>query len=176
MLGIARPIFIAWIAPVVSEAPEGISAFYWARDYNRAPIALMNLVSSNISQWTLLAAMLPVVFSISAGHVAPIILDSLQSRELLLTLAQSLLAVLFLLNMELAWWEALGLFVLWAVQLVFSTGRTGDLVHLWVTWIYFLWCAVEVGRLASGNRKLRAWRHFLAVISPPSPPPSRLQP
>jgi cation:H+ antiporter len=176
MLGIARPIFIGWIAPLVSEAPEGISAYYWARDYERAPIALMNLVSSNISQWTLLAAMLPVVFSISSGHVAPVVFDPLQSREMILTLAQSLLAVVFLLNMELAWWEACGLFVLWVIQLVFSTGRTGDLVHLWVTWIYFAWCAVEIGRLISGNRKLRAWRHFRAVISAPSHPPSHLLP
>lgn len=174
MLGIAQPIFIAWIAPVVSEAPEGISAFYWARDYERASIALMNLVSSNISQWTLLPAMLPIVFSVSYGHAAPILLDALQSRELLLTLAQSLLAVLFLLNMELSWWEALGLFVLWAVQLVFATGPTGDLVHRWTTWIYFAWCAVEVARLAGGNRKLKALRQFRAVISPPpSAPDSR---
>jgi cation:H+ antiporter len=176
ILGIPRPIFIAWIAPVVSEAPEGISAFYWARDYERAPVALMNLVSSNISQWTLLAAMLPAVFSFSSGHVSPIVFDALQSREMILTLAQSLLAALFLLNMELDWWEATGLFVLWTVQLVFSTGRTGDLVHLWVTWIYFLWCAVEVARLLSGNRKFRALKQFRVVISPPSHPPSRRQP
>jgi cation:H+ antiporter len=176
MLGIARPIFIAWIAPVVSEAPEGISAFYWARDYERAPVALMNLVSSNISQWTLLAAMLPVVFSFSAGHVSPIVFDTLQSREMILTLAQSLLAAVFLLNMELDWWEAVGLLVLWVVQLVFSTGRIGDLVHLWVTWIYFLWCAVEVGRLVTGNRKFRALGQFGSLISPPSRPPSHRQP
>jgi cation:H+ antiporter len=176
MLGIARPVFIGWIAPVVSEAPEGISAYYWARDYERAPVALMNLVSSNISQWTLLAAMLPVVFSFSAGQVSPILFDSLQSRELILTLAQSLLAAMFLLNMELDWWEATGLFVLWAIQLVFSTGRTGDLVHLWVTWIYFLWCAVELGRLAGGNRKFRAWKQFRAALSAPSRQPSPRQP
>lgn len=176
MLGIARPIFIAWIAPVVSEAPEGISAFYWARDYERASMALMNLVSSNISQWTLLAAMLPVVFSVSAGHLSPIVFDALQSRELILTLAQSLLAALFLLNMELAWWEAIGLFVLWAVQLVFSAGRTGDVVHLWVTWIYFVWCAVEVGRLLSGNQKFTALKQFRTVMSAPSRQPSHPQP
>lgn len=175
-LGIARPIFIAWIAPVVSEAPEGISAFYWARDYERAPVALMNLVSSNISQWTLLAAMLPVVFSFSAGHVSPIVFDTLQSREMILTLAQSLLAAMFLLNMELDWWEAIGLLVLWVVQLVFSTGRIGDLVHLWVTWIYFAWCAVELGRLVSGNRKFRALRQFRTLILPPSRQPSHRQP
>jgi len=161
---------------VVSEAPEGISAFYWARDYERAPVALMNLVSSNISQWTLLAAMLPAVYSFSAGHISPIMFDSLQSREMILTLAQSLLAALFLLNMELEWWEASGLFVLWTVQLVFSTGRTGDLVHLWVTWIYFLWCALEVGRLMSGKRKFSALRQFRTVISAPSRQPSHHQP
>ncbi len=166
LLGVAQPIFIAWIAPIVSEAPEGISAYYWARDYARAPIALMNLVSSNISQWTLLPAMLPIVYSASSGHLLAVPIDALQSRELLLTLAQSLLAVLFLLNMELAWWEALGLFLLWTVQLIFATGRIGDQVHQWTTWAYFAWCAVEIGRLAAGNRKFRAWRHFRAVVLP----------
>ncbi len=61
LLGVSSYQFIQWIAPLVSEAPEGISAFYWARDPERAPMALMNLVSSNINQWTLLAAMLPIV-------------------------------------------------------------------------------------------------------------------
>ena len=76
LLGISKFQFIQWIAPLVSEAPEGISAFYWARDHNRASIALMNLVSSNINQWTLLAALLPMVLSMSAGHVAAIPLDA----------------------------------------------------------------------------------------------------
>ena len=122
LLGISQFQFIQWIAPLVSEAPEGISAFYWARDPKRASIALMNLVSSNINQWTLLAALLPMVLSVSMGHVAAIPLDATQSRDLLLTLAQSLLGALFLVNMELAWWEALGLFVLFLVQL--ATRRT----------------------------------------------------
>jgi cation:H+ antiporter len=117
MLGISRFQFIQWIAPLVSEAPEGISAFYWARDYQRAPIALMNLVSSNINQWTLLAAMLPVVLSMSLKQPTAIVLDAQQSQDLLLALSQSLLGALFLMNMELAWWEAVGLFALFLVQL-----------------------------------------------------------
>jgi cation:H+ antiporter len=158
LLGVSEFRFIQWIAPLVSEAPEGISAFYWARDPERASIALMNLVSSNINQWTLLAALLPMVLSISVGHIAGIPLDPTQSRDLLLTLSQSLLGALFLINMELAWWEAIGLFVLFLVQLGFSR------LHVLITWIDFAWCAVEVVRLVTGNRKAVALRHFRKIV------------
>lgn len=157
ILGISKFRFIQWIAPLVSEAPEGISAFYWARDPSRASIALMNLLSSNINQWTLLAAMLPMILSISMGHIAAIPLDATQSRDLLLTLSQSLLGALFLMNMELSWWEALGLFILFVVQ-VSSTS-----MHVWITWIDFAWCAVEVVRLFTGNQKPLALRYFRAA-------------
>jgi len=162
LIGVPKFQFIQWIAPLVSEAPEGISAFYWARDHRRASIALMNLVSSNINQWTLLAALLPMVLSVSMGHIAAIPLDATQSRDLLLTLAQSLLGAMFLVNMELAWWEALGLFVLFLVQL----GDIGAHVRVYVTWIYFAWCGVEALRLAGGNRKAGALRHFRDILLP----------
>ena len=121
--GISSFVFIQWVAPMVSEAPEGISAYFWARDHERASIGLMNLVSSNISQWTLMAAMLPVVLSFASNGIAGIPFDSNQSREMLLTLSQSLLAVLFLMDMEVAWWEVAGLFLLWATQFGFSLGH-----------------------------------------------------
>jgi len=162
LIGVPKFQFIQWIAPLVSEAPEGISAFYWARDHRRASIALMNLVSSNINQWTLLAALLPMVLSLSVGHVAAIPLDATQSRDLLLTLAQALLGALFLVNMELAWWEALGLFVLFLIQLVDIDGH----VRVYVTWIYFAWSGVEVLRLIAGNRKAAALRHFRGILWP----------
>jgi cation:H+ antiporter len=162
LLGISKFQFIQWIAPLVSEAPEGISAFYWARDPKRASIALMNLVSSNINQWTLLAALLPMVLSVSMGHITAIPLDATQSRDLLLTLAQSLLGAMFLINMELAWWEALGLFVLFLVQL----GDIGAHVREYVTWIYFAWCGVEALRLIGGKRKAAALRHFRDILMP----------
>ena len=158
LLGIPKFQFIQWIAPLVSEAPEGISAFYWARDHKRASIALMNLVSSNINQWTLLAALLPMVLSLSMGHVAAIPLDAEQSRDLLLTLAQSLLGALFLINMELAWCEAAGLFVLFLVQMGSADTR------VYITWIYFAWCGVEALRLIAGNRKAAALRHFRNIL------------
>ena len=67
-LGVPTFVFVQWVAPFVSEFPEKVSAFYWARTIHRAPMALMNMVSSNINQWTLLAAMLPIVYSISRGR------------------------------------------------------------------------------------------------------------
>lgn len=158
LLGIPRFQFVQWIAPLVSEAPEGISAYYWARDPYRAPIALMNLVSSNINQWSLLAGLLPLVLSISAGHIASIPLDAEQSRDVLLALSQSLLGALFLLKLELTWWEATGLFVLFLVQLAASE------LHATVTWIDFGWCAVELLRFLTGNRKAAALNHFREVL------------
>ncbi len=52
----------------------------------------MNIVSSNINQWTLLVAMLPVVYSLGAGHVSAILFDGEQETELLLTIAQSMVS------------------------------------------------------------------------------------
>ena len=61
LLGVPSFVFVQWVAPFVSEFPEKVSAFYWARTVSRASMSLMNMVSSNINQWTLLTAMLPIV-------------------------------------------------------------------------------------------------------------------
>lgn len=160
LIGVSKFQFVQWIAPLVSEAPEGVSAYYWARDPGRASIALMNLVSSNINQWTLLAALLPMVLSVSTGHLTQIPLDATQSRDFLLTLSQALLGFMLLLNMELAWWEAAGLFVLFVVQMADVNGA----VRVYVTGVYFAWTAVEVLRLIVGNRKAGALRHFRRIM------------
>ena len=70
-MGIPSFVFVQWVAPFVSEFPEKVSAFYWARTVDRASMALMNMVSSNINQWTLLTAMLPLVYSSAAEPSAP---------------------------------------------------------------------------------------------------------
>src|SRR5260370_15730101 len=72
VVGIPSFRAIQWVAPFVSEFPEMASTFYFARTVRRAPMALMNMVSSNINQWTLLTAMLPVVYSISRGSPSSI--------------------------------------------------------------------------------------------------------
>jgi cation:H+ antiporter len=167
-LGIPTFVFVQWVAPFVSEFPEKVSAFYWARTVTRASTALMNMVSSNINQWTLLAAMLPIVYSLSRGAASSIPLDGEQELELLLTLSQSVLAACFLIDMRLSWWEAGGLFFLWLVQFAFSPiapgpGFLGFLaahVREAVTASYLGWAALEIVRLCTGRRRPRAFSLF----------------
>ena len=42
-LGIPAFVFVQWVAPFISEFPEGLSTFYWARTVTRAPMALFGL-------------------------------------------------------------------------------------------------------------------------------------
>jgi cation:H+ antiporter len=163
-LGISQFIFIQWVAPFVSEFPEGVSAFYWARAITDAPMALMNMVSSNITQWALLSALLPVVLSLGLKHPTAIVFDPQQKLEVLMTLGQSLMAMIFLMNMQLAWWEAAAIFVLWVVQFGFSlSGSAAPEVHLWTTISYYAWAGVELVRILIGRRHPEAFRCFRAV-------------
>jgi cation:H+ antiporter len=157
LLGVPNFIFIQWIAPIVSEFPEMASTVYFARTVDRAPMALMNMVSSNINQWTLLVAMLPIVYSIAVGRATSIPIDAQQHTELLLTLAQAVVGLMFLINMELAWWKATVLLVLFAVPFFSS--------HLAVpvTIVYFAWAAVEVVRMILGHRECTALVCFAEV-------------
>jgi cation:H+ antiporter len=162
VLGIPGFVFIQWVAPFVSEFPEKVSAFYWARTIDRAPMALMNMVSSNINQWTLLTAMLPVVYSMSRGEPATITFDSEQELELLMTIGQSLVGMIFLMNMELAWWEATLLFLLWGIQFVLSP--VSGSIHLYITISYYVWAVIELIRILLGQRKAVAFRIFWDVV------------
>lgn len=162
-VGVSEFVFVQWVAPFVSEFPEFFSAFYWARSIDRAPMALMNLVSSNINQWTLLSAMLPVVLSLGHGGVVPLVFDGEQRLEYIMTLGQAVLGLMFLVNMEFAWWEAAGLFALWLVQFIFSVGELGAGVHWCVTYAYFAWAAVEAIR----SRKIAAFKAYRKVRRAP---------
>ncbi len=163
VFGLAPFVAIKWIAPFVSEFPEKVSALQWARKpEGGASMALMNMVSSNINQWTLLAAMLPIVLSISRRSASGLVFDEQQSLELLMTLGQALLGALFLVSMELVWWEALGLFVLWVAQFVVSVapGGTPLIMHWTITGIYLAWSSVEVVRMVLGYRPPVAFASF----------------
>lgn len=150
MIGVPSFVFVQWVAPFVSEFPEKVSAFYWARTIKKAPMALMNMVSSNINQWTLLAAMLPIVYSISRGSLSSIPFDEQQELEILMTIGQSLVGMIFLVNMKMVWWEASALFTLWVVQFAFSPMKPGPgalgfiagHIHEYVTYLYLAWAVV----------------------------------
>jgi len=134
--GVSEFVFVQWVAPFISEFPEKVSAFHWARRVDTAPMALMNMLSSNINQWTVLAAMIPLVYSFSSGRPAALPFDGSQRDEILLTVAQSFVAMLLLARMRFDWWDALLLFGLWLAQFLEAGWR--DEVAL----LYALWAAV----------------------------------
>jgi len=153
-LGVSQFVFVQWVSPFLSEFPEKVSAFHWARQPKKAPMALMNIVSSNINQWTMLIAMIPVVYSYGVGGTAAIRFDLHQKQEILLTLAQAFVGFMLLLNMCFSWYEAAGLFILWLVQFLQPHWRVE------ITYVYFAWFAIEILRLFGSQRTLPAITHF----------------
>jgi cation:H+ antiporter len=158
VLGVSQFIFIQWVSPFLSEFPEKVTAFNWARTVKKAPMALMNMVSSNINQWTVLVAMIPIVYSISIGKVSVIHFDSHQKVEIFLTIAQSALGMILLANMEFRWYEALGLFSLWFLQFVMPSLREE------ITWVYLFWLYAELILAFVGKRKITAFSEFRELI------------
>jgi cation:H+ antiporter len=152
--GVSEYLFIQWVAPFLSEFPEKLSAMYWARQSAKAPMALMNMVSANINQWTMLAAMIPIVFVLSGGQPAYIPFDDHQQKEILLTIAQSMLGMLLLANMSFHIVEAGGIFTLWALQFL----RPG--LHEEVTLLYFVWVAYELFVTLAIRRRVAALTAF----------------
>jgi cation:H+ antiporter len=161
---IAVPSFmvIQWFAPVISEFPEIASTFYFARQKENASIALMNIASSNINQWTLLVALLPIALSLSRGAVATIPLNAQQRSELLLTIGQSAVAMTFLLNMEFDWREALAMFSLFAAQFILPA-FFGSGVRVWITAAFFAWIALAVVQMAARGCPPKALASFAAT-------------
>jgi cation:H+ antiporter len=83
-LGIDEFLLVQWLAPLASEAPEFVVVALFAWRGQSTP-ALGTLVSSKINQWTLLVALLPLVYSVALGRVAALPLDARQQEEVLLT-------------------------------------------------------------------------------------------
>lgn len=160
--GVSQFVVVQWVAPFLSEFPEKVSAFMWARRVSHAPMALMNMVSSNINQWTVLAAMIPLVFGYShyrhTGTWADFHFDVAQRLEIILTLLQAGLGILLLASMEFDWFEATGLLVLWAVQF-FSPHLREE-----VSVVYALWIVILLLRFALKRESLLAPKYFLESI------------
>jgi len=162
LLGVSQFVLVQWVAPFLSEFPEKVSAFYWARRVTHAPMALMNMVSSNINQWTVLAAMIPLVYGYSSlqhhGVWQDFHFDDAQRLELLLTLLQSGLAVLLLANMEFDWLDATILFVLWLVQFLRPNLREEIAVA------YGIWMVILVIGFVVRGHALLAPKYFWETV------------
>jgi cation:H+ antiporter len=167
-LGIDEFLLVQWLAPLASEAPEFVvvALFAWR---GAATAALGTLVSSKINQWTLLVAMLPLVYSFGTGQPDALPLDGRQQREILLTAAQSLFAVVLLLDLRIALPGAGALFILFTTQMVFPDTRDE------ITVIYFVLAAVVLA--ISRRRSLLAFqwlrgeaaRPGVMLAGPPDP-------
>jgi cation:H+ antiporter len=163
LLGISQFVLVQWVAPFLSEFPEKVSAFMWARRVTHAPMALMNMVSSNINQWTVLAAMIPLVYGYShyhhTGTWADFHFDAEQRIEIILTLLQTGLGMVVLANMEFDWFDATALFVLWVVQ--FFAPHLREEVCL----AYALWIVILLVGFAVRGEPLRAPTYFWQTIT-----------
>ncbi len=144
-LGIEEFVLIQWLAPLASESPEFIVAIIFAVR-GSAGAGLRTLISSKVNQWTLLIGMLPLVYAISGGRVAPMHLDVRQAEEIFLTAAQSLLAVVILANWSFGFWEGVLLAGLFIAQLAMP-----------IPWIRlgfsFLYLAITLGYLTTRSSR-----------------------
>src|SRR4051794_39035332 len=161
-VGVPSFLVIQWLAPIISEFPELLSTFYFARQEVKAPVALMNIASSNINQWTLLVAMLPVVLSLGQGEITALQFDQQQGVELALTLSQSVLALMFLFNMKFSWWEALAMFILFGAQFVLPE-IFGAQARLWIAYSFLAWSAAELVMILFRGKKPAALTSFSEV-------------
>jgi cation:H+ antiporter len=153
LLGISQFVFVQWVAPFLSEFPEFMTTTYWARGRGKAGMALMNMASSNINQWTVLAAMIPIVYSLSLGHVAAVPISE-HRVEVLLTLLQGALGVVILSNFNFEAYEALGLFGLWFAQFARPQWREE------ICWVYGAWLLLELVSASWRPGRLRAFAVF----------------
>ncbi|MBI2339557.1 MAG: sodium:calcium antiporter [Deltaproteobacteria bacterium] len=140
--GIEEFILVQWLAPLASESPEFIVAIIFALRA-RADASLGTLISSKVNQWTLLVGMLPLVYNLSAGHFGPMVMDSRQSEEIFLTAAQSVLALVIIMNLRFSITEALILFVLFVTQLFFTSTEARDIyaivyLALGIGWFFII--------------------------------------
>jgi cation:H+ antiporter len=160
-LGVSQFAFVQWVAPFLTEFPEKVTAVYWSRTVRLAPMALLNLVSSTVNQFTALVAMIPIAYALSVGAPARIPMDPLHRTELFLSFATTLYGVACLLKFRFTRGNALAMVALFAAQFVYSgpidlprfgPGSGLDLppiqCHLVVAWAYVLLAIAEVARNA----------------------------
>ncbi|MFE6051522.1 hypothetical protein ACFQ6N_12230 [Kitasatospora sp. NPDC056446] len=144
-LGVDRFLLVQWLAPLASEAPELIVAVVFAWRL-RGDDGLGALLSSKVNQWTLLIGCLPLAH-LAGGGAASLPLVERQVDEVLLTAAQTVLAVVLLLDLRFLPWKAALLFGLFAVQFVLP----GESARLALSWVYL---GLSVPFLLPGLRHL----------------------
>lgn len=123
---LAKFLMVQWVAPIASESPEIIIVILFAWKL-LATDAFTTVVSSKINQWTLLVGFIPLVYFISLvyhGHSGESMkLDDLQKHEIFLTAAQSLFALIILLDFKFTLTKALLIALPFSAQLLIPAIR-----------------------------------------------------
>lgn len=122
-LGISTFLFVQWVAPFLTEFPEKLTSYYWASRIKLAPMGLLNMISSSVNQWTLLIAMIPIVYSLSCRSVMYIPLDAHLNHEILLTVIMTFYGVVCLSKFRLTRANAMVIFSLWIMQFILPDTR-----------------------------------------------------
>lgn len=125
-LKIEEFVLVQWLAPLASESPEFLLAGLLAAR-GRPGAGMTILLSSKVSQWTLLIGSVPAAYSISGATLSPLHFDARQAEEVFLTAGQSLFAVAIFVSLSMSAWEAGLLAALFTSQLFFfnTTVRIG---------------------------------------------------
>jgi cation:H+ antiporter len=114
-VGVSPYLLVQWLVPLATEMPELVVAFVLIK-HERAGQAVAVLLSSAVSQWTLALGSLPLAYAAGAGK-GPLPLLGREQLELLLTMAQGLMAVAVLVSLRLERRDAVLMLVLFVVQL-----------------------------------------------------------
>jgi cation:H+ antiporter len=174
-VGVSEFAFVQWVAPFLTEFPEKVTAVYWSRTVRLAPMALLNMVSSTVNQFTALVAMIPIAYALSAGHTGAIAMDPLHKTEVFLSFATTIYGVACLLKMRFTRVNAyvmLGLFLLQffykgpidVFPHVNAFSGTAISAHALVAWAYLLAAAAEVITHRKELRVLSSLRAALASM------------
>jgi cation:H+ antiporter len=164
-IGVSQFAFVQWVAPFLTEFPEKVTAVYWSRTVKLAPMALLNMVSSTVNQYTALVAMIPIAYALSVGAPAAIPMDPLHRTEIFLSFATTLFGVACLLKLRFTRVNAyvmVGLFLLQffykgPIDLpTFGLGSglsvTSIESHTAIAWAYIV---LAVGEVARHGRQIK---------------------
>jgi cation:H+ antiporter len=191
--GISEFDFIQWVAPFLSEFPENVTAFYWARKVRLAPMAMINLISSTVSQFTLLVGMIPIVYATSwaLGNIPhvhlgrlgfpniPMVVGGPQGHdvraEVMLSWAMTVLGCSQLAKLRFTFWNALLLLFIWIAQFASAalyrrTGLPESTQHAWEAGACLVLAIIELLRNWPRLRFLDALIDTFALIRGSGPP------
>lgn len=141
--GISTFVFIQYVAPFMSEFPEKTVAIGYAMK-GREDTAMINFLSSILSQLTLLTAMVPLAFSYYKGTLTGIVFDKVQSQELLLVVAMMLFSLMLFLDLKFTPRETVLAISLFLWQFIWPESRhTVTMVYFVIFFSYLLEMLME---------------------------------